>query len=186
MTSDGAEYRFWLYADSANENRYVSDTGGVFDMRLNAAGQVVVYTKRTATGYTTNAYTRSAPTPWAGPSTASCSTSRATPTRCPARRAATPGHSSRPPAPPPTPSPCSRPPTAPPRRTCSSARIRTPTCGSMTCALADGGFVDPPPVTDMPITAVELQQLPCRYGPRRRAELRRLPRALRRPPRYPL
>ena len=27
MTSNGAEYRFWLYADTANENRYVSDTG---------------------------------------------------------------------------------------------------------------------------------------------------------------
>ena len=57
MTSNGSEYRFWLYADSVNENRYVSDTGLTFEMRLNAAGQLVVYTKRTATGYTTNAYT---------------------------------------------------------------------------------------------------------------------------------
>ena len=33
MTSDGAEYRFWVYADTANENRYVSDTGSVFELR---------------------------------------------------------------------------------------------------------------------------------------------------------
>ena len=57
MTSDGSEYRFWVYADTANENRYVSDTGSVFELRLNTAGQVAVYTKRTAAGYAPNAYT---------------------------------------------------------------------------------------------------------------------------------
>ena len=57
MTSDGSEYRFWVYADTANENRYVSDTGSVFELRLNTTGQVAVYTKRTAIGYTANAYT---------------------------------------------------------------------------------------------------------------------------------
>ena len=51
MTSDGSEYRFWVYADTANENRYVSDSGSVFELRLNTTGQVAVYTKRTATGY---------------------------------------------------------------------------------------------------------------------------------------
>ena len=57
MTSDGAEYRFWMYADTANENRYVSDTGSVFELRTDTTGKVLVYTKRTATGYTANAYT---------------------------------------------------------------------------------------------------------------------------------
>ena len=37
MTSDGSEYRFWVYADSANENRYVSDTGSVFELRTRHA-----------------------------------------------------------------------------------------------------------------------------------------------------
>ncbi len=57
MTSNGAEYRFWMYADTANENRYVSDTGSVFELRTDTTGQVLVYTKRTATGYAANAYT---------------------------------------------------------------------------------------------------------------------------------
>ena len=57
MTSNGAEYRFWMYADTANENRYVSDTGSVFELRTDTTGKVLVYTKRTATGYTANAYT---------------------------------------------------------------------------------------------------------------------------------
>ncbi len=57
MTSDGAEYRFWMYADTVNENRYVSDTGSVFEMRTDTTGKLLVYTKRTATGYTPNAYT---------------------------------------------------------------------------------------------------------------------------------
>jgi len=56
MTSDGAEYRFWVFADTANENRYISDTASTFEMRLNASGQLMIYTKRTATGYTPNAF----------------------------------------------------------------------------------------------------------------------------------
>ena len=58
MTSNGAEYRFWMYADTANENRYVSDTGSVFELRTDTTGKLLVYTKRTATGYTANAYTQ--------------------------------------------------------------------------------------------------------------------------------
>ncbi len=57
MTSDGSEYRFWVYADSTNENRYISDTGRDLRDAPEPSGQVAVYTKRTATGYTTNAYT---------------------------------------------------------------------------------------------------------------------------------
>ena len=57
MTSDGAEYRFWMYADTATENRYVTDTGSVFELRTDTTGKLLVYTKRTATGYTANAYT---------------------------------------------------------------------------------------------------------------------------------
>ncbi len=57
MTSNGAEYRFWMYADTTTENRYVSDTGSVFELRTDTTGKLLVYTKRTATGYTANAYT---------------------------------------------------------------------------------------------------------------------------------
>ena len=56
MASDGAEVRFWAYADSANQNRVFTD-GGASEVRLNTSGQVLVYTKRTAAGYTPNAYT---------------------------------------------------------------------------------------------------------------------------------
>ena len=57
MTSDGAEYRFWLYCDTTNQNRYISDTGSVFELRTDTTGKLLVYTKRGATGYATNAYT---------------------------------------------------------------------------------------------------------------------------------
>ena len=56
MASDGAEVRFWAYADTANQNRVFTD-GGASEVRLNTSGQVLVYTKRTAAGYTANAYT---------------------------------------------------------------------------------------------------------------------------------
>ncbi len=56
MASDGAEVRFWAYADTANQNRVFTD-GGASEVRLNTSGQVLIYTKRTAAGYTANAYT---------------------------------------------------------------------------------------------------------------------------------
>jgi len=55
MTSNGAEMRFWAYFDTANENRVLTD--GCTEIRWNTSGQIMVYTKRTATGYTPNAYT---------------------------------------------------------------------------------------------------------------------------------
>ena len=134
MTSDGSEYRFWLYADTATENRYVSDTGSVFEMRTERPASVLVYTKRSATGYTANAYTAvgTYATGW---------------TRVPRRprlhvrhlhavqarrveRSLDAAEVGRRPSP--SPSPCARPPTAPPRPTCSSAHTRTRTCGSTT------------------------------------------------------
>ncbi len=136
MTSNGAEYRFWMYADTANENRYVSDTGSVFELRTDTTGKLLVYTKRTATGYTANAYTAvgTYAVGWTEyrvvlDFTADTYTlsKRATASR--RLDAAEVRH-----APPPTPSPCVRPPTAPPRPTCSSAATPTPTCGSTTCA----------------------------------------------------
>ena len=56
MSATGAEIRFWAYVDTANQNRVFTD-GGASEVRLNTSGQVMVYTKRTATGYTPNAYT---------------------------------------------------------------------------------------------------------------------------------
>jgi hypothetical protein len=56
LTGDGAEYRFWTYVDTANENRYISDSGSVFEMRFTTTGDISIYTKRTATGYTANTY----------------------------------------------------------------------------------------------------------------------------------
>ena len=78
MTSDGAEYRFWVYADTANENRYVSDTGSVFELRLEHHRPGRSSTPSAPPPATPPTPTPpSAPTRPAGPSTASCSTSRA-------------------------------------------------------------------------------------------------------------
>ena len=154
MTSDGSEYRFWVYADTANENRYVSDTGSVFELRTEHHRP-----GRSSTPSAPPPATPPTPTPlWAptrpaGPSTASCSTSPPTPTRSPSahdrRRhldAAQVRRRRRP-----TPSPCVRPPTAPPRPTCSSAPTRTPTCGSTTWPTPTAASSSPtPPLLPLP------------------------------------
>ena len=123
MTSDGAEYRFWAYADTTNQNRYVSDTGSVFEMRLNTSGQVMVYTKRTATGYTANTYT-AVGTYGAGWTEYRIVLDFTTDTYTLFTRtdAEAHGRSSRRRARAPTTSPCARRLTAPRRRTCCSAR----------------------------------------------------------------
>ena len=140
MTSNGAEYRFWMYTDTATENRYVTDTGSVFELRTDTTGKLLVYTKRAATGYTANAYTAvgTYAVGWAeyrivldfsGDTYTLFKRASATDAWTPLKSATAPT----------TPSPCVRPPTAPPRPTSCSAATPTQTSGSTTCAIRTPG-----------------------------------------------
>ena len=64
MGSDGAEIRFWLYADSTNQNRIIRDepanpaTDGAFLVQLDASGRIAVMSSRPASnGYASGANT---------------------------------------------------------------------------------------------------------------------------------
>ena len=83
MTSNGAEYRFWMYTDTANENRYVTDTGSVFELRTDTTGKHGLHQAHRDRVYRQRLHRRRHLRRRAGPSTASCSTSRETPTRSP-------------------------------------------------------------------------------------------------------
>lgn len=62
MTADGAEYRFWAYFDTANQYRVLDDFAATasrpFSLMWGTAGEVFIFTSRTATGYSVGAYTQ--------------------------------------------------------------------------------------------------------------------------------